>query len=408
MSTGGAVSLLSLVACLAVQASTKGWRLDRNREANLNEVLRAAIDRGDLPGVVLLVTSKDRILYHRSFGSLDPDRNQPLTPGALFHIASMTKPVTSLGIMMLVEEGKIQLDAAASSYLPELKDRRVFVRIDEASGTLVTRPASREITIRDLLRHTSGLGYAFSSHELRAIGQHTRIPARERPLVHDPGARWTYGMGTAHLGWILERLTGLSLIDFFRRRIFEPLEMRDTSFQLSRERMPLLMRSFERREDRLVVRPQPAAITATGAGDGDLISTAADYARFVQLILSKGEWKGKRLLSKAGIAEMTRNQLGGLHVVEQPAANPSLAAAFPLGAGTDGFSLGFQVAAGGGDGRPGGSLSWAGIQNTHFWIDPQNEIGVVFLTQVLPFYDPRVIAVLRQVERTIYQQSPRK
>jgi CubicO group peptidase (beta-lactamase class C family) len=304
---------------------------------------------------------------------------------------------------MLAEERKLALDDPASRYLPELKGRRVFVSIDAATGKVVTRPASREVTIRDLLRHTSGIGYSFSHHELHAISEKTELPEREYPLLHDPGARWTYGMGTAQLGWIIEKLTGLPLQEFFERRLFRPLGMNETSFRLPRTKVPRLMTTFSRVSGRLVAEPRPDSIEAAGAGDGDLISTAGDYARFMQLVLGRGEWRGTRLLSEASLDEMTRNQLGDLTVVQQPAADASLSAPFPLGAGRDGFGLGFQLAVKGPDGRPDGSLSWAGIYNTHFWIDPTNGIGVLVMTQVLPFYDPQVIGVLSAVERALYR-----
>jgi methyl acetate hydrolase len=351
----------------------------------------------------VLVTTRDSILYHRAFGVLDPAAGRPMTSDAIFDIASMTKPITSVAAMMLVDEGRLALDVPASTYLPELAGREVLVSVDSATGTVVTRPASREITIRDLLRHTSGIAYPFSNHELRAVDRFTDIPYRQWPLVHDPGTRWTYGMGTAQLGWIVENVTGMPLEEFFRRRIFDPLGMSETSFSLPAARTPRFMTRFRRRDGELVAGRRPDSISTAGAGDGDLISTATDYARFIQLVLGRGEWHGTRLLSEASVAEMTRDQLDGLTVVEQPGASPGLSAPFPLGAGRDGFGLGFQVAVDGPDGRPDGTLSWAGLYNTHFWIDLEHGIGVLFLTQVLPFYDPRVIAALRAVERAIYQ-----
>jgi len=210
-------------------------------------------------------------------------------------------------------------------------------------------------------------------------------------------------MGTAHLGWILEEVTGTSLPQFLQDRIFGPLGMVDTSYDLAPERSARLVAQFQRQGDQLTASPRPGSIRGAPRGDGGLLSTATDYARFVQLVLGRGERAGVRLISEASWTEMTSNQLGDLTVVEQPGADPALSAAFPLGAGRDGFSLGFQVAQGhGADGRADGSLSWAGLQNTHFWIDPQNGIGVVLLFQVLPFYDPRVIDVLREFERTLY------
>lgn len=389
-----------LVGCASAQTGV----LQPERLEAFTEVLSEAVSSGAVPGVVALVTTPDRVVYHRAFGVLDPAEGLAMRPDAIFDIASMTKPITSLGVMMLVEEGRIALDAPASDYLPELAGREVLVRVDTLTGTIESRPASRDVTIRDLLLHTSGIGYAFSNHELLAVARHTRIPGRMRPLVHDPGARWTYGMGTAHLGWIIENVSGLPLETFLQQRILQPLGMDDTSFSLPREKAGRLAATFNRTDGALVPTPRPESRESAGQGDGDLLSTAADYARFLQLMLGRGQRDGVRLISEATFEEMTRDHLAdlGLTVVEQPGAYPAWSEAFPLGAGSDGFSLGFQVASGAPEGRSDGSLSWAGLYNTHFWIDTEAEIGVVLLVQLLPFYDEQVIETLRAAERALY------
>ena len=176
--------------------------------AALDHVLRSAVAEGHIPGAVALITSRDNILYRSSFGVMDPAGAEDMRPDAIFRIASMTKPITSVGILMLFEEGLLDLDDPASDYLPELTDRKVLVSVNAANSSLVTRPASRPITIRDLLRHTSGFGYSFASHELIEVEAYTDIPPRAQPILHDPGARWTYGMSTAFLGWIIEEISG--------------------------------------------------------------------------------------------------------------------------------------------------------------------------------------------------------
>ena len=394
---------LWLAGCVSSQAS--GDVTDRFPA--VDAVLAAAVADGRIPGAVVLVTTPDRVVYHRAVGDLAP--GEPMRPDALFDIASMTKPVTSLGVMMLVEEGRIGLDEPASVYLPELAGREVLVRVDTTAGALETRPATREVTVRDLLRHTSGVGYAFSSYELLEAEAYTDVSPRMGPLVHDPGARWTYGMGTAHLGWIVEAVTGEPLEAFLRRRIFEPLGMDDTGFGLSAADAPRLAATYQRAGGRLAATPRPTEIEPFPRGDGDLVSSAPDFAAFMQVVLGRGERAGVRLLRPSSVAEMTRDQLGelGLTVVEQPGTDPARASPFPLGAGRDGFSLGFQVAAGSPDGRPDGALSWAGVYNTHFWIDPANGLGVVVLTQTLPFYDPAVVGVVRAVERALHGRAPR-
>ncbi|HYW30146.1 MAG TPA: serine hydrolase domain-containing protein [Gemmatimonas sp.] len=354
----GALATLIAAACLLTlggcRTAAPSWQLGASRAQALDTVLASAIKRGELPGVAVLVTTKDKILYHRAFGMLGAAARRPLGPDAVFDIASMTKPITSLAAMMLVDEGKLGLDEPASRHLPELEGREVLVRVDSGRGTVDTRPASRAVTVRDLLRHTSGIAYSFSNTDLRAVEQWTKIPERDAPLVHDPGARWTYGMGTAQIGWIIERVSGMPLEEFLRRRIFEPLEMRETSFSLPAARAPRLMTRYRHQGGQWTARRRPDSLSSAGRGDGDLISTAGDYAQFLQLVLGNGTWRGARLVSESSMREMTRDQLhgSGLTVVEQPAAIPSLTASFPNGAGRAGFSLGFQVAVNAPDGRP--------------------------------------------------------
>ena len=394
---------LWLAGCAASQVS--GDVTDRFPA--VDAALAAAVEDGRIPGAVVLVTTPDRVVYHQAVGEMAP--GEPMRPDALFDIASMTKPITSLAALMLVEEGRLDLDTPASDYLPELAGREVLVRVDTTRGALETRPATREVTVRDLLRHTSGIGYAFSSYELLEAEAYTDISPRLGPLLHDPGARWTYGMGTAQLGWIIEAVSGEPLEAFLRQRVFEPLGMEDTGFGLSAADAPRLAVTYQRTEGQLAATPRPAEIEPFPRGDGDLVSSALDFAAFMQLVLGEGERSGVRLLSEASVAEMTRDQLGelGITVAEQPGTDPTRASSFPLGAGRDGFSLGFQVAVDSPDGRPDGALSWAGVYNTHFWIDPMNGLGVVVLTQTLPFYDPAVMGVVQDIERALYRAAPR-
>ncbi|MCC7053238.1 MAG: beta-lactamase family protein [Gemmatimonadaceae bacterium] len=398
----GVVGALVTITALTGCASAPAWRFDSTRERALAGAMQAAVTAGDVTGLTVLVTSRDSILFHRTAGRLAPGSAATVGTDAVFNIASMTKPVTALAAMMLVEDGRLALDAPASTYLPELVGRGVLLRVDSARRTVITRPASREITVRDLMRHTSGIGYAFSNPALHDVERFTSIPERDWPLVHDPGARWTYGMGPSYLGWIVERIAGMPLESFFRQRIFTPLGMHETSYVLPPSRASRLMALSDRRGDSLVARPRPDSVQAEGFGDGNLFSTAPDYARFMQLLLGRGTWRGTRLVREASIRELMRDQLGALTVLRQPTTDPALSAPFPDGATRDGFSLAFQVARGHPDGRPDGSLSWAGLYNTHLWIDPPNGIGVLVLTQVLPFHDPRVMDVVRAVEHALY------
>jgi CubicO group peptidase (beta-lactamase class C family) len=369
----------------------------------LDEVLESAVAGGEVPGVVAIVVDRDTVLYRGAAGVMDAEGARAMRPDALFRIASMTKPITSVAIMILVEEGVLSLDAPASDYLPELEGREVLVSVDADNSSVATRPVSRPITIRDLLRHTSGFGYSFSSPALLEVSRGTSIPARAQPILHDPGTKWTYGMGTAFLGWIIEEVSGQSLPEFLTSRVTGPLGMDDTSFDLAPENRDRLVAMYSRGDAGLAGEPNPDEYQPEIRGDGGLLSTASDYARFVQLILGGGARGEVRILEESSIAEMTQDQLEGITVVEQPAANPTISNAFPLGAGRDGFGLGFQISVGESvGGRPPGTLSWAGIANTHFWIDPANGIGVVLLLQLLPFYDDRAVELLTTFERALY------
>ncbi len=391
------LATLGVVTCgeLAPEA------LDSEAKASLDEVIRSAVDDEDVPGVVALVVTSDGVLYQGAFGVMDPGGDVAMRTNAIFQIFSMTKPVTSVGIMMLAEDGLLDLDSAASAYLPELNGREVFLGFDSATGELQTRPAARQITVRDLLRHTSGFGYSFSNQAVLDLIR-AGVPERDHPLVHDPGGRWTYGMSTAFLGWIIEEVSGESLPDFFRSRIFEPLGMGDTGFDLRRDDYGRLAATYRRVDGELRGEPLPEQYQPTVRGDYGLLSTASDYGRFLQMILGSGVRSGVRLLSERSVEEMATDQLSDMVVTEQPGVLPSLSRAFPLGAGTDGFGLGFQIGRGESTGRSPGSLSWAGLRNTHFWIDIERGIGVVLLVQMLPFYEERVIQFLSDFEPSLY------
>jgi CubicO group peptidase (beta-lactamase class C family) len=371
--------------------------------AALSTFLRESVARGDVPGVVALVTGRDGVIYHEAFGRLDVARDVAMPRDAIFRIASMTKPVTSLAVMMLVEEGKLKLDDEASKYIPALKSPQVITRVDEATGVHETRPAARPITIRHLLAHTSGIGYVFSNPALAAIQRRTRLGDLDLPLVHEPGERWTYGASTRVLGNIVEQVTSQPIDAFLHSRIHEPLGMRDTSYDVPAAKQARLVTVHQKTDGRFVEQPNPARFPASVRGDGGLVSTAGDYALFLRMLLGGGALDGRRLVSERTVREMTTNTLGRLRVEQQPTADPARSKVFPLGAGRDTWGLGFQLAARPQtrDARSEGSYSWAGIYNTHFWVDPGRQIGVIVLMQVLPFYDDGAIAVLTGFERLV-------
>jgi len=380
--------------------------LDSKGNTAISAFVKDAIARGDVPGAVILVTGPDRVLYHEAFGKMNDAKSVGMQKDAIFNIASMTKAVTSVGTMMLVEEGKLGLDDEVSKYLPAYKSRQVISKVDVAAGTYETRPAARPITIRQLLTHTSGIGYAWSDPGLALIQKKTGTADLDLPLVNEPGAQWTYGASTRVLGEVIEKISGQRIDAYLETRILGPLGMRDTTYTVPSAKTPRVVTRHQRADGKIAEIPNPDPIPPTIRGDGGLYSTAPDYARFIQMLLNRGHLGSVRLLKEQTVAEMTRNQTGSVKVRLQPTAEPLRSKPYPLGAGEDTWGLGFQLAA---PARPAtnmrrpGSMSWAGINNTFFWIDPQQQIGVIVLMQILPFYDDAAIKILQGVEGLVYQ-----
>lgn len=372
----------------------------------LTHFFNDVIGRGDVPGIVAIVVSPDAVLYHEAFGRMNVAQNKWMTKDAIFRIASMTKAVTSVGVMQLVEQGKLGLDDEVSKYIPRLKNPRVLTKVDEKAGTYDTRPASRQITIRQLLTHTSGIGYSWSDHGLAIAQKKTGATNdSELPLVNDPGAQWTYGASTRVLGDVIEKVTGERVDAYLDRHVTGPLGMRDTTYTVPQQKYARVVTAHQKENGKITETQNEAVIPATIRGDGGLFSTAADYARFVQMVLNKGQLGGVRIVSERTIAEMAKNQTGGVKVRLQPTANALRSRPYPLGAGEDVWGLGFQLAAPKTPNpsmRSPGSMSWAGIYNTFYWIDPQKQVGAVILMQMLPFYDEKAIGALQGFEQRVY------
>jgi CubicO group peptidase (beta-lactamase class C family) len=318
----------------------------------------------------------------------------------------MTKPVTSVAVMMLVQEGDIGLDDPISDYLPVFEDKQVIENFNPADKTYTTRPASTPMTVRHLLTHTSGLGYAFSNHTLAALGGQPGTSITGFPLMHDPGTHWTYGESTRVLGTLVEEVSGQPLDEFLSERILVPLGMSDTFYTVPAPKVGRVATVHRMTPEGLVETPNSPEVTAPVYGDGGLHSTAADYAKFIQLFLNDGRApNGMRLLSEATVALMGENHIGAVFVEQQPAALPAVSEVFPLGAGRDKFGLGFQITGPHRErfARSAGSMAWAGIFNTEFWIDPARGVGGVLLMQYLPFYDAAAIETLQGFERRVYE-----
>jgi methyl acetate hydrolase len=333
----------------------------------------------------------------------------PMPIDAIFNIASMTKPVTSVAIMMLLEESKLQLDEPVSRFLSGFDNLQVITKFDEADGTYETRPAKRAMTVRHLLTHTSGIGYAFCNPVVARLQRGTQKSEWELPLLNDPGDQWNYSASTRVLGLIVEAVTGTPLEAWYQEKIFKPLGMVDTSYAVAESKQSRLSAIYSRADGTLRGQPPasvPSTPTAPFRGDGGLYSTVRDYGLFTRMLLNGGHLGGVRILTEKSVRLMGQNQIGSIFVEQQQAADPLRTRPFPLGAGRDKFGLGFQITSKDerfSSFRSPGSLSWAGIFNTEFWIDPVKHIGGVQMMQVLPFYDEGALRTLREFEESVYR-----
>ena len=370
----------------------------------LSTFLKSATDRGDVPGVVVAVVDKNGVLYNEAFGKSSTVKNTPMTKDTIFNMASMTKPITSTAIMILVDEGKLKLDDEVAKYLPKWKDPQVISKFNEADASFETRPAKRQITIRHLLTHTSGIGYGFSSPMLTKIMEKTKKSEMDSPLLFDPGESWAYGASTRVLGLVVEAVSGQKIDAYLQARILGPLGMNDTSYLVPTTKYSRVVAVNARNASgKFEERPVPATIPATVQGDGGLYGTASDYGLFLRMLLNRGTLNGKRIVSEQSAKLMLEPATGTVVVKEQQSANLSLSRNFPVGAGKDKWGLGFQLAAEKlPNRRSPGSGTWAGIFNTHFFIDPSRELGVVVMMQTLPFYDEASMKVYAGAEEAVY------
>ena len=378
--------------------------------AVIDTSLRNAVERKDVPGVVALITDRERVLYQGAFGVADVATGRPLTTDALFRIASMTKPITSVALMQLVEQGRLGLEDPAEKYLPELAGLKVIESFDPATGAYQVRPASRPPTVRHFLTHTSGLAYPFTS----AIWRDFKPRAGETypfggPLLFDPGERWHYSTSTDVVGKLVEVVSGQKLEDYFREHIFAPLKMDDTSYNVPEQKGPRLVAQQQRAGARMdgaveLQNPQLGLTIASPIGGGGLASTAGDYGRFMRMLLNGGVLDGVRVLKADTVALMGQNQIGAVSVPALKTALPRSADFTFIADGRDKWGLGFLITV---DQVPGkrspGSLSWGGINNTYFWIDPNRGMGGVIMMQYLPFADAKALAVYDAFERGAYQ-----
>jgi CubicO group peptidase (beta-lactamase class C family) len=397
--------LTCLLAFLFVAVLSAAPTLPPQGATALSSFLKSATDRGDVPGVVVAVVNKDGLIYNEGFGKSSMLGNTPMAKDTIFNMASMTKPITSVAIMMLVDEGKLKLDDDVAKYLPKYKDLQVITNYNAADASYQTRPAKGPITIRQLLTHTSGYSYGFSSPMLTKIMQKTKKVELDLPLLFDPGTNWQYGPSTQVLGEVVEAISKQKIDAFLEARILGPLGMKDTSYLVPQSKYPRVVAVNQRGADgKFTEQPKPATLPATVRGDGGLYGTTSDYGLFLRMLLNRGTLGKTRILSEASARTVFENHMGNVVVRTMESASPTLSKNFPVGAGKDRWGLGFQLAAEKqANRRTPGSGTWAGIFNTHFFIDPTREIGVVVMMQTLPFYDDASMKVYAGVEEEVYK-----
>ena len=402
----GTVKASGLEPMAAMGARQSAPASRSNATTAIDKVLADAVARGDVPGVVAMVTDRRGIVYQGAFGVADVSSGRPMAVDTMFRIASMTKPVTSLAVMQLVEQGRLSLDDPAEKYLPQLANLKVFDTFDAKTGAYTLRPAKRPPTVRQLLTHTAGFGYNFTSPIVRDFKPRTGEVYAAGPLLFEPGEQWLYSTGIDWGGRIVESLSGKKLETYFHDHIFMPLGMTETAYNPPDDRRPRLTVVHRRRSDgRFEADPvQPAWFVPQPVGGGGLASTASDYIRFLQMLLNQGALNETRIASAETIATMSRNQIGSVGVRAVKTAMPERSSDFTfVEDGRDKWGIGFMITAKGRQGRrSAGSLSWGGLNNTYFWIDPARGIGGVILMQFLPFADSKALALYDGFEQAVY------
>jgi CubicO group peptidase (beta-lactamase class C family) len=374
--------------------------LSSERLERIDGWMRRQVDSGRLPGILTMVARRGQVVWLRTAGDADVDRRAPVRPDTIFRIYSMTKPLTSVAIMMLYEEGLFQLDDPITRFIPAFRDMRVFAGGSRSMWESV--PAERDINFRDLLTHTSGLTYGFLESTLvdamyrdRGVDFQTSPEslaamvetAASLPLLAQPGTEWNYSIATDVLGHLVALISGVPFERFLRERVTGPLGMTDTDFHVPPEKIDRFAANYTPGEGgalRLIDDPRESRYGAPRllcSGGGGLVSTAADYMRFCQFMLNKGELDGVRLLGRKTVELMTMNHLpGDMAAMGQPRFSESPYTGI-------GFGLGFSVML---DptraqilGTP-GEFAWGGAASTAFWVDPAEEMAVILLTQLMP------------------------
>jgi len=369
----------------------------------LDEALDSAVAAGRAPGIVARLGTRSACVHRAACGRISADSDRPMPLDAVFRIASMTKLVTAVAIMQLVEAGRLELDAPLARYVPGFRQPEILVSFDATSGRYATRPAARDATIRELLSHTGGYGYWFLDAPLLSASGDPPDLVSPPFLMHEPGTRFAYSSSTDVVGQVIPALTGIALDAYFAHRIFAPLGMVDTGFTLPRDAARLV--PVHRRRDGGFAALPNEQVGSPVSGGGGLYSTADDYLSLLRCLLGGGELDGTRVLAPESVGAITRNQIGDLCTGVPATALPTRSNDFVFMDGTEGFGFGVMI-----DrhdratGRPAGTWGWGGIVNTYFWVDPHAELAAVLCMQLAPFADPGCVAALRDFETAVYAE----
>ena len=382
-------------------------------KAQIDQILRQKSDAKEIPGVVAIAANGKKVIYQGAFGKRDLGKDDPMTTDSVFWIASMTKAVTTAGAMQLVEQGKLSLDEPIGKLLPDLASPQVLEGFD-AKGEPKLRAARKPITLRQLMTHTAGFCYELWNTDKATYLEKTGTPgittcqnaALKTPLASDPGTRWEYGTNIDFVGKAVEAASGKRLDAYLRDHMFAPLGMSDTAFKIGDAQRKRLVGMHARGPDGSL-QPIPFELEQNPEfemGGGGLYGTAADYIRFTQMILNKGRGNGNQVLKPETVATMGQNHIGDINMGKMTSAVAFATNDVDLYPGMDKkWGLSFLInTAKTPEGRSPGSLAWAGLANTYYWIDPARDITGVILMQVLPFADARCLAAFAAFESGVY------
>lgn len=382
-------------------------------KAEIDQVLRQKSDAKEIPGVVAIAANSKEVIYQGAFGKRDLSKDDAMTTDSVFWIASMTKAITAAAAMQLVEQGKLSLDAPIGKVLPDLAAPQVLEGFD-AAGEPRLRPAKNPITLRHLMTHTAGFCYNMWNGDMVQYLEKTGLPAvttckndaLKLPLMTDPGTRWEYGINIDYVGKAVEAVSGKRLDAYLRDHLFAPLGMADTAFKIGESQRQRLVAMHGRGPDGSLA-PIPFELEQDPEfhmGGGGLYGTASDYIRFTRMILNKGNGSGNQVLKPETVALMGQNHIGELTMTRMTSAVAFATNDVDLYPDmVKKWGLSFLITtAGTPEGRSPGSLAWAGLANTYYWIDPARDVTGVILMQVLPFADGKCLEAFAGFERGVY------